>query len=408
MRRRVLAIPLALLLALAVTAPAGAVTNGTPDNNGHPYVGLLVFDTLVAGVPTPTWRCSGSLISPTVVLTAAHCTDGAVAARVWFQPDVTYTNVPFPLYPYGGPGSGAFEGTPYVYPLYQSPFANGLPGFSYGDIGVVVLSQSVPTDQVSTYAQLPTAGTVETLPNNQALDYVGYGVQYQDKTFGQKPYDRWTGPRIRNYAPGQLNPGNFKGSDNLIKVSMNLGGGKGGTCFGDSGGPDLLGGTSTVLAVNSFVTNSNCSGVGYDTRVDVQARLDWINTFVTGPTACTFNGTAEFWQGKPATGDPTDSGPFNFSWDVTSGVVAVPGGYWNELYLGTTYYDNIVSGAISTGGAITLNFHRDVPPPLYDFSLSGGTISKLGGSPWTITGTISGLGQPTPNPFIGTGSVTCQ
>ena len=43
--------------------------------------------------------------------------------------------------------------------------------------------------------------------------------------------------------------------------------------------PTCSGGTNTVLAVNSFVTNSNCSGVGYDTRVDVQARLDWINSF---------------------------------------------------------------------------------------------------------------------------------
>jgi len=279
MRSRFLAIPLALLLALAVTTPVGAVTNGHPDGDNHPYVGLLVFDTLVKGVPTPTWRCSGSLISPTVVLTAAHCTDGAVAARAWFQPDVSYAVVPFPLYPYGGAGSDAIEGTPYVYPGYKSPFAHGLPGFSYGDIGVVVLS--APVTWVTSYATLPSAGAVDKLPNNQALDYVGYGVQYQVQAPGVKPYDRWAGLRIRNYASGKLIPGTFQGSDNLIKVSMNIGGGRGGTCFGDSGGPDLIDGTSTVLAVNSFVTNSNCSGVGYDTRVDVQARLDWIETFLS-------------------------------------------------------------------------------------------------------------------------------
>jgi secreted trypsin-like serine protease len=264
-------------MAVAVSAPVGAVTNGQPDGNGHPYVGLLVFDDSIGH---PAWRCSGSLISPKVVLTAAHCTDGAVAARAWFQPDVTYASVPYPLYPFGGAGSGAIEGVPYAYPGYASPFAHGLVGFSYGDVGVVVLSAPVPISQVSSYAQLPSAGTVETLPNNQPLDYVGYGVQYQVHAPGVNPYDRWAGPRIRNYAPGVLNPGNFAGRDNLIKVSMNAGGGKGGTCFGDSGGPDLLGGTSTVLAVNSFVTNSNCSGVGYDTRVDVQARLDWIVSFL--------------------------------------------------------------------------------------------------------------------------------
>ena len=174
-----------------------------PDGNNHPYVGLLVFDSSIGH---PAWRCSGSLISPTVVLTAAHCTDGAVAARAWFQPDVTYAVVPFPLYPYGGPGSGAIEGTPYAYPDYASPFAHGLVGFSYGDIGVVVLSEPVPTSQVSTYAQLPSAGTVETLPNNQALDYVGFGVQYQVQAPETNPYDRWAGPRIRNYRAGCADP----------------------------------------------------------------------------------------------------------------------------------------------------------------------------------------------------------
>lgn len=267
MRGRLLAFPLALILALALTAPAGAVTSGRPDGQAHPYVGLLVFDD-AAG---PAWRCTGSLISPTVILTAAHCTAGAVAARAWFQPDVTYAQVPFPLFPFGGPGSGAIEGIPHVYPEYASPF---------GDVGIVVLGQPVPSSQVGRFAQLPTAGKVETLPNKTALDYVGFGVQYQVQEPGVKPFDRWTGPRIRNYAPGQLIPGNFKGSDNLVKVTLNPGGGKGGLCFGDSGGPVLLGGTDIVLAVNSFVTNANCSGVGYGTRVDIQARLGWIGSFL--------------------------------------------------------------------------------------------------------------------------------
>jgi hypothetical protein len=82
------------------------------------------------------------------------------------------------------------------------------------------------------------------------------------------------------FAPGEIVSGNFTHSDEFIRFSLNAGGGKGGTCFGDSGGPDLLGGTDTVLAVNSYVTNWNCSGVGYSQRVDIPEVLEWITSFM--------------------------------------------------------------------------------------------------------------------------------
>jgi V8-like Glu-specific endopeptidase len=78
---RKLAILGALLAALAFAAPASAITNGEPDGNRHPYVGLAVFD--VDG--SPSHRCSASLLTPTVVLTAGHCTEGTSAARIWFD-----------------------------------------------------------------------------------------------------------------------------------------------------------------------------------------------------------------------------------------------------------------------------------------------------------------------------------
>jgi hypothetical protein len=82
------------------------------------------------------------------------------------------------------------------------------------------------------------------------------------------------------YAPSQLVSGKFVFSAEYMRLAMNPGGGTGGTCFGDSGGPDLLGGTDTVLAVNSFVTNVNCAGVGYSSRVDIPEVLSWINGFM--------------------------------------------------------------------------------------------------------------------------------
>jgi len=142
---------------------------------------------------------------------------------------------------------------------------------------VVVLDNPAP---ISSFASLPSAGQVDALKNKSAVDLVGYGVSAQVMLYpGQPPRARWTGPRERMYAPSELVSGKFVHSAEYMRLALNPGGGSGGTCFGDSGGPDLLGGTNTVLAVNSYVTNVNCSGVGYSARVDVPAVLSWI----TGP-----------------------------------------------------------------------------------------------------------------------------
>ena len=73
--------------------------------------------------------------------------------------------------------------------------------------------------------------------------------------------------------------GNFTHSDEFIRLTANPSQGKGGTCFGDSGGPDLRAGSTTVLAVNSYVTNGNCKGVTYSQRVDIPEVLSWIRGF---------------------------------------------------------------------------------------------------------------------------------
>jgi hypothetical protein len=262
------------LLALVVI-PAAAITNGQPDAGRHPYVGLAVFDDANG----PAWRCSASLLTPTVVLTAGHCTDGAVAARVWFDEVVTGNSE----YPFSGDTS--YDGTPYTKPGFCTGCGNGLPQFAHGDVGIIVLSEPVPGSVVSAYAALPAEGQVDGLRNKTAIDFVGYGVQFQAKIPGNQlpqppPYYRWTGPRNRLYTPSELVSGNFVHSDEFMKLALNPGGGSGGTCFGDSGGPDLLGGTDTVLAVNSYVTNVNCSGVGYSMRVDTPEVLEWIHSFL--------------------------------------------------------------------------------------------------------------------------------
>jgi hypothetical protein len=271
MKKKYLSVLLAVILVLATTLSVAAITNGEPDAGRHPYVGLLVFDVYVEGVGNvPAWRCSGALLTPDLVLTAGHCTDGAVAARVWFD-EVVEGN---PEYPYSGFTS--YDGIPHTNPDFCIGCGGGLPGFALRDVGVVVLTESVPVDFVSEYAVLPTAGLVDTLKNKTDVDVVGYGVQEQ-VVGGGPPY--WTGLRVRLYALSEMISGKFVHSDEFMRLSMNPGGGTGGTCFGDSGGPDLLSGTDTVLSVNSYVTNYNCTGVGYSSRVDIQEVLVWVESF---------------------------------------------------------------------------------------------------------------------------------
>ena len=265
---RLLAISLLSALVVGVWAvPATAITNPRPDNGEHPYVGLAVFD--VEGAPA--WRCSGTLLSPTVFLTAGHCTDGADAARVWFD-EVVQGN---PEYPFGGATS--YEGVPYTNPDFCTGCGPGLPGFAYRDVGVIVLTEPVPTSVVATYGQLPTAGYVDQLPRSAGVDLVGYGVQERIRGGGQPV---WTGLLNRFQADARLVSGNFTHSEEFVRVTANPGQGKGGTCFGDSGGPVLSDEGTTVLAVNSYVTNLNCTGVTYSQRIDIPEVLAWIHTFL--------------------------------------------------------------------------------------------------------------------------------
>jgi secreted trypsin-like serine protease len=54
----------------------------------------------------------------------------------------------------------------------------------------------------------------------------------------------------------------------------------GGTCFGDSGGPNFLGTSNIVAAVTSFGINGNCAGTGGVFRMDRQGVNDWVKSFL--------------------------------------------------------------------------------------------------------------------------------
>src|SRR5829696_6769020 len=147
--RRVLVAAALLLAVLLPAAPASAITNGTADGSAHPNVGGLVSPTQYSD---GTWiYCSGTLISPTVFLTAAHCADDGERVAVTFDTDYEA-------------GDRLYYGTFEADPLYNQSQSDP------HDIAVVVLDTAV---RGITPALLPEADSLATLTAGQPITAVG-------------------------------------------------------------------------------------------------------------------------------------------------------------------------------------------------------------------------------------------
>lgn len=266
MRHAILRSLLVAVLALLLGGmPAGAILNGQPDGSAHPYVGMVFDDE---------WVCSGTAISPTILITAAHCFDvPGQAVSVTFEPD--------------GFVSENFEATLvtgiwYPDPAYCDGCNGGLVGFLTHDVAVVILDEPVALER---YAALPSVGQSTTLATKARVDIVGYGIQSREKKLQEG--ELFT----RYFAISELSPSQGAISDEFLKLSANPAQGKGGVCFGDSGGPALIG--DTILGVTSFGSNGNCAGVSYSYRIDTAEALAFIDSIVNGSgtvTAATIDG----------------------------------------------------------------------------------------------------------------------
>ena len=118
MKKRLFAVLIAVIVLLVAAVPAAAITDGELDGDGHPHVVLIIMD--VGG--EPMWRCSGTLISPTVVLTAGHCVSNypdspATGFRIFIESDVQNGDNTYP--DPGGPNS--IEAAAWAaHPLYET------------------------------------------------------------------------------------------------------------------------------------------------------------------------------------------------------------------------------------------------------------------------------------------------
>jgi V8-like Glu-specific endopeptidase len=265
---RLLLVAVAAALAL-FAMPASAVTDGELDGNGHPGVVLLLMEVNNA----PAFRCSATLLSATVVLTAGHCTNNFPGSpytgmRVFTESDVQAGIGTTNNYPFAGPNS--VEAVSWAaHPLYETA------PFFVHDVGVVILK--APGVTGVPYGVLPSVNQLDALKTkrglqNQTFTSVGYGLQQINPVFIQSDRVRMVAhPKLN-----QINGGIVRDFSLLLSNNHSTGG----TCFGDSGGPNYLGSSNVVAGVTSFGLNGNCAGTGGVFRVDRQNVLDFVNGYL--------------------------------------------------------------------------------------------------------------------------------
>jgi len=283
MRRLFVALVMAGSLVAVSVAPTTAITGNYTRDFTHKYVGLIGFYNADWEWQ---WRCTGELLSPTVVLTAGHCTDNEAGgvnahARIWFQQDAgvhydTTTHLDtvtgYPEYCAAGT-LGTLCAESHV--MFNYGF-NNFAGFpNIHDVGIVILDQPI------------TGLGHATLAPAQVLDELIKARGTQDTTFGVSGYglsfsakQGTVGISFRERLKAQEKLVNLV-SSSTAGYSLQLNGNgdsRGGTCSGDSGGPVFYPANSNqIVAVTSWGhANAGCRGDGWYYRTDRQEVIDWI------------------------------------------------------------------------------------------------------------------------------------
>jgi hypothetical protein len=126
-----------------------------------------------------------------------------------------------------------------------------------------------------TPATLPKANSLSSLSGSQQFTSVGYGAYEVTNGPGGHQY---LYNDVRGVATGTLNSTN----KSWLRISMNPSTGNGGTCYGDSGGPNFLGSTGIVAAV-TITGDAVCRSTNVDYRLDTASARAFLSPYVTLP-----------------------------------------------------------------------------------------------------------------------------
>jgi len=265
-------------LVMTTAVPAGAITGDYAKDTEHPFVGLVVFYDAEGEFHH---RCSGALLTPTVFLTAGHCTAGASTARVYFQQDAGTGWSPEtgedPKTGYPGacaPGTeGSLCATSREMNNYGFTGLDAVPETK--DAGLVILEQRIALDE---YASLAAAGTLDALAARRGQQETtftasGYGVTEVNPV-------STTSFRERLMAESRLTNLTSASNDGYNVQTNGNGKDRGGTCTADSGGPLFYGSSDSnvITGITSFGHNRYCKGTGFSYRTDRQEVIDWITS----------------------------------------------------------------------------------------------------------------------------------
>ena len=263
MLKKLLVAALGCGLFLAAGAALG-INYGQPDGTRHPNVGAVIR---LRSDGQYRILCSGSLIAPRVFLTASHCTrflEDQGISDVWVTFDPTFTQ-----------SSPRIHGTMHSNPNFSQRQSDP------GDIAVITLDQAVTNVAP---VQLPPAGLLDDMKDEGTLNgtlftSVGYGVQEPHPGPGgitnPFPMERW-------FSVGEFNALNKA----FMRISQTQATGDGGTCSGDSGGPQFLGAGANETNTQVSITITGdvfCFATNVVYRVDTPQARAFLDDFVTLP-----------------------------------------------------------------------------------------------------------------------------